>query len=563
MDPVSIAAIGWVMRSLGNKVVMELLEAWAKRMDLGEEFKILKKQLLQLSSLLTSAGRLRPENSFLEDLLMDLQQLAYKAENLLDELDYYRLEDQIQQGGATVGELNSKSTMRRFKEITTSDGCRKIIRVQPHIAPNVAPKSKKLRPLPATSRMPYIKPKPLNLHLPTTAHSLNMPKKKNNSPHPSHFTPPCASIPQAAMATLARSYANVLTGTNNIHLIQQPSRFPHPIWKSYTDENPWSLVSDSPNPHPTRCIRIGEAVSITAPPSAMNKTNMLKRKIKSTTNVERNWSELPEDILHLFAKKLHDISDFIRFRAVCKRWQLSAPVTDPPLQLPWLLEHRQQEHHENGIMRFYCLSSDPFEGGDIVVILSAYGVVDMRQNTFAYMMACWRPKVDNCIFVEGVGHYGNAYYMGQYFSNDRETGITNVIDIATKKLAYQVAPPDGANSFPYGRTILVESGGKILRLFPHYEAKQWLFDIYCLYFSDGEEKPCWVKIIDIGDQMLFVQSYRGLSFNASNFSGFKGNCIYFVKDRQYLCKYDIGDSTTEELPYPFDSVGNWFVPSLV
>ncbi|XP_078153956.1 putative F-box/kelch-repeat protein At5g24040 [Carex rostrata] len=341
--------------------------------------------------------------------------------------------------------------------------------------------------------------------------------------------------------------------------------------------------------------------------------------------LERNWSELPQDILHLFSKKLPDISDFIHFCAVCKSWQFSAPVTDPPPQLPWLVEQRQQEHHENGIMRFYCLSSgkvhtitcpgsrrawlhgpgcryllasyfessemyllnplthdqihfpftnvpafltdyigpDPIDGGNIVVILSGYGVVDMQRNTNANMMACWRPKADDCIFVAGVGYSANAYYMGQYFSNDRVTGITNVVDITTKKLAYQVAPPDGANHFLTGRTIMVESGGKILRLCQHYEVEQWLFDIYCLYFGDGEEKPCWKKITDIGDQMLFVQSYRGLSFCASNFAGFKGNCIYFLKNWLYLCKYDIGDGTTEVLPCPFDYVGNWFVPSLV
>ncbi|XP_078159288.1 putative F-box protein At4g17565 [Carex rostrata] len=336
-----------------------------------------------------------------------------------------------------------------------------------------------------------------------------------------------------------------------------------------------------------------------------------KGKTKISTNVERNWSELPQEILHLFSKKLPDVSDFIRFRAVCKRWQLSAPVTDPPPQIPWLLEGRHQ--CENSILRFYCLSSDkvhtikcprsrgawlegpachyllachispkmyllnpltndlidipffsvdggdrpdyigpdPIEGGDIVIIRSF--------NTMAF----WRPKADNWVNVNGVGD-SNAYYMGQYFSHDDETGFMNVIDFATKKLAYQVAPPKDTDPFLEGSIIIVESGGKILRLFRHYTYDEQLhFDIYCLYFGDGEGKPSWVKITDIGDQMIFLEYSGGLSFCANNFSGFKGNCIYFVKYERYLCRYDIGDGTHEVLPCPFDLMGTWFVPSLV
>ncbi|XP_078148097.1 putative F-box/kelch-repeat protein At5g24040 [Carex rostrata] len=338
---------------------------------------------------------------------------------------------------------------------------------------------------------------------------------------------------------------------------------------------------------------------------------------------ERNWSELPKDILHLFSKKLTDIFDFIRFRAVCKSWKLSALVTDPPPLLPWLLEVRREEDRENAVIRFYCLSSgkvhtitcscsrgawlrgparryllasqsrfqvyllnpltndqihvpfvnacwcpiyigpDSSEGGDIVVISGFKNYFDMVFNTRPNMMVFWRPKADDWVYVEGVGNGANTYYRGQYFCNDSETGITNVIDSATKKMAYQITAPEDTNPLLRGYTVIVEAGGKILRLFQHYEAEQYHFDIYCLYFGDGEAKPCWGKITDIGDQMLFLEGHHGLSFCASNFAGFKGNCIYFLKTMQYLCRYDIGDGTTEVLPCPFDCVDTWFVPSLV
>ncbi|KAF3342030.1 adenylate cyclase regulatory protein [Carex littledalei] len=111
MDPLSIAAVGWLMSSLVNKAVTALLEAWAKRIGLGNEFETLKDQLLQLGALLTSAHHLPTHNSFLEELVLNLQQLAYQAENLLDELDYYRLEDQIQQRGNHEKENCSKKSL--------------------------------------------------------------------------------------------------------------------------------------------------------------------------------------------------------------------------------------------------------------------------------------------------------------------------------------------------------------------------------------------------------------------------------------------------------------------
>jgi hypothetical protein len=155
-------------------------------------------------------------------------------------------------------------------------------------------------------------------------------------------------------------------------------------------------------------------------------------------------------------------------------------------------------------------------------------------------MAFWRPMAGDWVYVEGIGdcYSTSALCMGQYFSNEEVTGITNVIDIATNKMAYQVAPPEGTNPLLNGRTIMVESRGEILRLH-HFMEEPCHFDIYCLSFSNGERKPCWLKITDIGDRMLFLQYDCGLSFCASNFPGFKGNCIYFLNSVRHLCRYDI------------------------
>ncbi|KAJ4782609.1 F-box protein (DUF295) [Rhynchospora pubera] len=75
---------------------------------------------------------------------------------------------------------------------------------------------------------------------------------------------------------------------------------------------------------------------------------------------ERNWSELPPELLHLIAKKLPDLVDFIRLRAVCSSWRSSAPLSDPPQQFPWLLELFQRDYNFYTVtkrQRFYSLST--------------------------------------------------------------------------------------------------------------------------------------------------------------------------------------------------------------
>ncbi|KAF3342031.1 adenylate cyclase regulatory protein [Carex littledalei] len=126
MDPVSIAAVGWSITAVGwlmgalvTKAVTGLLEKWAKRSGLGDEFKTLKRQLLLLGALLASAYRRRTDNSFLEELVQGLQQLAYQAENLFDEMDYYRLqEDKIQQRDAfSAPDVTGINLSLRMKEL--------------------------------------------------------------------------------------------------------------------------------------------------------------------------------------------------------------------------------------------------------------------------------------------------------------------------------------------------------------------------------------------------------------------------------------------------------------
>ncbi|KAJ4776711.1 F-box protein skip23 [Rhynchospora pubera] len=70
---------------------------------------------------------------------------------------------------------------------------------------------------------------------------------------------------------------------------------------------------------------------------------------------ERDWSSLAPELLNLIAKNLSEISDFIRFRAVCTPWRLSTPITDLPPQFPWILEKRGYYFEPH--MHFYSTTS--------------------------------------------------------------------------------------------------------------------------------------------------------------------------------------------------------------
>ncbi|KAJ3688292.1 hypothetical protein LUZ61_017456 [Rhynchospora tenuis] len=68
---------------------------------------------------------------------------------------------------------------------------------------------------------------------------------------------------------------------------------------------------------------------------------------------EADWSDLPPELICLISRKLTDISDFVRFRVVCKRWRSAVGASDLPPQLPWIMDNCGS--FKNGYLRFYSL----------------------------------------------------------------------------------------------------------------------------------------------------------------------------------------------------------------
>ncbi|KAJ4806662.1 F-box family protein [Rhynchospora pubera] len=68
---------------------------------------------------------------------------------------------------------------------------------------------------------------------------------------------------------------------------------------------------------------------------------------------DRDWSDLPPELIRLLSRKLTDIFDFVRFRVVCKRWRSAVRASDLPPQLPWITDECWTL--ERGYLRFYSL----------------------------------------------------------------------------------------------------------------------------------------------------------------------------------------------------------------
>ncbi|KAJ3679157.1 hypothetical protein LUZ60_017168 [Juncus effusus] len=299
-----------------------------------------------------------------------------------------------------------------------------------------------------------------------------------------------------------------------------------------------------------------------------------------------DWSELPQDLLHLNSKKLSDLSDFIRFRVVCKKWCDSSPLSDPPSQLPWAVSDRKGFP---SIVQFYSLSSRKIysivlreiEGKRILGSSHHYMLVfDRKSRSLSLLnpltrseiclpctdsdwhrpiyigpnlikngddvVICWnslgiltigscRPGHDKEWKKIQIpqGSYGQTYNKGKYYVNERETMITRVINLLTGSTEFIVPPLIRTSSGQPSRLdYLINSSGEILGVYSSKWTSRVLedskFEIYKLEFGNTNEIYRWIKITGIGDRILFLDDTTGFCLNASEYPGFEGNCIYFI-----------------------------------
>jgi hypothetical protein len=76
------------------------MESWTREIGLAEDVEKLKFQMRYVEMVLAAAEERRIDNKPLAQSLDDLKELLYDSEDVMDELDYYRLQQQVEQGGS-------------------------------------------------------------------------------------------------------------------------------------------------------------------------------------------------------------------------------------------------------------------------------------------------------------------------------------------------------------------------------------------------------------------------------------------------------------------------------
>lgn len=89
------AAIGWLVQSILGNCFNEKLEAWTCTVGLADDVEKLKSAMRYVQMVLDAAKGRNIKSEPLENSLGDLKELLYDAEDVMDELDYYRLQENI------------------------------------------------------------------------------------------------------------------------------------------------------------------------------------------------------------------------------------------------------------------------------------------------------------------------------------------------------------------------------------------------------------------------------------------------------------------------------------
>ncbi|KAK1685429.1 hypothetical protein QYE76_046277 [Lolium multiflorum] len=92
------AAIGWMVQSILGSFFTGQMEAWTREVGLAEDVEKLKFEMRKVEMVLAAAEGRRIDNKPLARSLDDLKELIYDSEDVMDELDYYRIQQQIEQG---------------------------------------------------------------------------------------------------------------------------------------------------------------------------------------------------------------------------------------------------------------------------------------------------------------------------------------------------------------------------------------------------------------------------------------------------------------------------------
>uniref|UniRef100_A0A0E0KVF3 BED-type domain-containing protein n=1 Tax=Oryza punctata TaxID=4537 RepID=A0A0E0KVF3_ORYPU len=95
-------SIGWLVQTILAALMDDKLDAWIRQVGLADDTEKLRSEIESVEVVAADVKGRAIRNRSLARSLVRLRELLYDADDMVDELDYYRLQQQVQGGGASI-----------------------------------------------------------------------------------------------------------------------------------------------------------------------------------------------------------------------------------------------------------------------------------------------------------------------------------------------------------------------------------------------------------------------------------------------------------------------------
>ncbi|KAF7003736.1 hypothetical protein CFC21_019023 [Triticum aestivum] len=116
------AAIAWLLQAILATLLIDKLDAWIRRVGLADDVEKLKSGIRGIKMVVSAVKERGIRNESLDESLALLKDLLYDADDVVDELDCYRLQEQVHGGGVTRDEPVDEISMGDADTLNSSGG---------------------------------------------------------------------------------------------------------------------------------------------------------------------------------------------------------------------------------------------------------------------------------------------------------------------------------------------------------------------------------------------------------------------------------------------------------